>query len=168
MDEVPKYTLMDAFNISDFEANGYKETAVADKSLNAYYAGQAATKPARPTVQPRPVLGDFSYTESGIVVCCTVGSRNVYVRNYVLHQLVRRIAVDSSILAFDLNTSKSRVAIALENGRLRVLDYTDEAQSAELACDSYHAFQAVQFCSHNMLATIAGPEVTTYNLTNQQ
>ena len=168
VDEVPKFTLMDAFNLTEYEANGFRETGTEDKSLNAYYNAKTAPKTQLPRVeQQKEVFGNFSSVESGIVVCTQSKTNNIYVRNYVLHQVVKRITLDSPLLCFDLCSGKPQVLVALTNGKIKILDYTNENEATELSCDSYHAFQGIQFCSYNMIATIAGPEITTYAIINK-
>ncbi len=167
--EVPKYVLMDTFNLAEYEANGFQERAPVDKSLNAYYAAtSAASTKVTSKPEPKEVLGDFSYTESGIVICCEKRGTNVYLRNFVLHQVVKRIPLEAPVLTLDVCVSKPRILLTLENGKIKVLEYLDETgkDRVEYQADSYNAFQGAVFCSHNMIATIAGPEVTTYSITN--
>jgi len=166
-DDMPKYILMDAFNLAEYESNGFKEKLTGDKSLNAYYQASAPGKVV-PKSEPKEVLGDFSYIEPGIVICCEKKGTNIYVRNYVLHQIIKRIPIESPILTFDLSTSKNRVVISTENGKIKVIDCSDESlkEFVEYQADSYNAFQGAVFCSHNSIASIAGPEIVTYSITN--
>ena len=162
LEEVPKFVLMDTFNLADYENNGFSETKTADKSLNAYY-GAPSGAPAgnKALATGREVMGDFAYTETGVVICAQKRSMHVFIRNYVMHQVIKRVSFDSPLLTLDVNCSRPHILVATENNRLKVVDYADESgnESLELACDSYHAFQSAVFCAHGMVAAIAGPEL---------
>ncbi len=166
LDETPKFVLMDTFNLSEYENNGFSETKTADKSLNTYYAASnpAARATAGADKLAREVMGDFAYTETGVVICAQKRSMNVFVRNYVMHQVLRRVAFDSPLLTLDVNTSRPHILVGTENNRLKVVDYADESgqESIDLACDSYHAFQGAVFCAHGMVVALAGPELLVY------
>eukprot|EP00826_Nyctotherus_ovalis_P007258 TRINITY_DN117_c0_g5_i1.p1 TRINITY_DN117_c0_g5~~TRINITY_DN117_c0_g5_i1.p1 ORF type:complete len:339 (-),score=98.34 TRINITY_DN117_c0_g5_i1:16-1032(-) len=67
--KTPKYTLMDAFNLTEYEANGFQDKSNADKNLTAYYGGQRKAK------EGKEVLGNFSHTENDTIIC--IETRNI-------------------------------------------------------------------------------------------
>lgn len=155
--ETPKYTLMDAFNLAEYEAAGFQEKSSADKNLTAYYGGQRKSK------EGKEVLGDFSHTQSDTIICIEARNTNLYIRNYVLHQVIRKITLESPALTLDVCTSKMRVVVAMQNGKIRVQEYEGK-EGVEYQTDSYNLFQGAVFCSHNMIASIAGFELAIYSI----
>jgi len=158
IDETPKYTLMDTFNLTEYETNGFQEKSNAEKSLTGYYEGQKR-------MNGREVLGNFAYTENDIVLCIEKGGKNLYIRNYMLHQVIRRVTLESPVLTLDVCSSKPRVVFTMENGKIRVQEYEGK-EAVEYQTDSYNAFQGAVFCSHNMIASIAGSELAIYSIYN--
>lgn len=166
LEETPKYSFLDTFNLGKYEANGFKEELVADKSLNQYYAAQSQLIPTSNTIEGRRVLGGFSNTEAGIVLCIEAGSTNLYIRNYTLHQVLRRVVVEAPVLALDISATKSRILITTEDGRLKVQDYADrtEKEQIEIQLEPYHSIQQAIFCSNNRVAVMGGSEITIYSI----
>ena len=162
-DETPKYTFLDTFNLSKYTANGFKEIQVNEKTLNNYYSTQELSIPS---IKTRRVLGGFSNTEAGVVLCIEVGSIHLFVRNYTLHQVLRTVTLQAPVLLLNISITKPRILLATEDGRVQIQDYTDRTGKELVECEleRYGNFEQAIFCSNNRVAIMVGPEIIIYSI----
>ena len=163
IDENPKYAFLDTFNLTSYEESGFKEKS--GRTLDDYYSQE--DKPIL-NLDPRKVLGDFSHTESGIILCIEYGGTYLYIRNYTLHQVLRKLTFASPVYILNVSMIKPRVLVGMENCKIKIQDFCDSTEKEQVECqmECCDEFQGTTFCSHNMIATIAGSEIIMYSIQN--
>ena len=160
--DVPKFINMDIFNISEFVENNFKEVKI-ENSLSNYYNPPKVLNVNAPCVD-NDCHALFSQVESGIYACFIKKSANIFIRNYELHQVWKRIDIQSVPRDFAFFTGGTTFAVALDNGHVRLQDYIREeyAQDFDTGCRDINQLQLIL---NKEIAVASTGEIILYRLT---
>lgn len=125
----PVFNYMDSFNLLDYVSNGFAQTRRCN-TLDHYYS-MAKRNLVYNEVDPmHECEGVFTNNDLTLHLCWIRQCNFLFIRNFELHQVVKRIEMSSSSLPKTMQLMPGNtpfVCVALQDNSIKLIDFMNEA-----------------------------------------
>uniref|UniRef100_A0A7S3CLA5 Uncharacterized protein n=1 Tax=Strombidium rassoulzadegani TaxID=1082188 RepID=A0A7S3CLA5_9SPIT len=126
----PQFDYMDSFNVQDYADNGFSQARRCN-TLDHFY-NMAQRNLVFNEVEPlHECEGLFVHNDLSLYLCFIRQCNQLFIRNFELHQVVKRIEISSTSLPKTMQLmpggSSPFICIALQDNSIKLIDYVNEA-----------------------------------------
>lgn len=153
----PQFNFMDSFNLLDFSSNGYASTQRCN-TLDHYYSMAKRNLVYNEVDSRHECEGVFANNDLTLHLCFLRDCNQLFIRNFELHQVVKRIEMSSTALPRTMQlmpTNVPFICIALNDNTIKLIDYMNEANQAEIQT-THEEITAMRICPNGRYVLTGG------------
>lgn len=153
----PQFNFMDSFNLLDFSSNGYASTQRCN-TLDHYYSMAKRNLVYNEVDSRHECEGVFANNDLTLHLCFLRECNQLFIRNFELHQVVKRIEMSPTALPRTMQlmpTNVPFVCIALNDNSIKLIDYMNEANQAEIQT-THEEITAMRICPNGRYVLTGG------------
>ena len=166
---MPTFIYMDSFNAQEYVDNCFTETKKVN-TLDHFYSLAKRNLVYNEVKYEHETEAAFLNNDLASYVCYVRMSNNLFIRNFELHQVVKRIQLPALCLQMQIAPGSSPYAfLILDDNSVRMIDFVNEANQSSIKTIHDHV-KSLKVCPNGRYVLSAGDkgDVVIYSVRRVQ
>ena len=153
--KMPTFIYMDSFNAQEYVDNCFTETKKVN-TLDHFYSLSKRNLVYNEVSYENETEAVFLNNDLASHICYVRKSNDLFIRNFELHQVVKRIQLPAACLSMQIAPgSNPYVFLILDDNSLRMIDFVNEANQSSMQTIHDHV-KTVKVCPNGRYVMTAG------------
>jgi WD40 repeat protein len=150
----PRYNFMDSFNTLDYVDNSFTESKRTN-TLDHYYSVSKRNLVLNEVDEANRCTGIFSNADLTLHISFIAKASYLFIRNFELHQVVKRIALQSLPLQLGITPNSSFFFVLQQDNVLKMIDFVNTENTSEILTIHSEA-QVIKICPNGRYVLTGG------------
>jgi WD40 repeat protein len=128
----PKFLFMDSFNLLDYITNGFTEAKRTMTTDHYYSTSQQRKTIFNHILQENSCNGIFAHNDLNTYICYIRQCQNIFFRNFALHQVVKRIELDSLPRQIEFSPTSHFFYVLQADNVIKMIDSVNEENTSSI------------------------------------